>query len=52
MHILYFSLLCVLVLFACFHVLLLCYMFGVVEFIKRELSGYVDQTCFIPFLGE
>ena len=52
MHILYFSLLCVLVLFACFHVSLLCYMFGVVEFIKHELSGYVDQTCFIPFLGE
>lgn len=50
--ILYFSLVCVLLLFACFHVLLHCYMFGVVEFIKHEHSDYFDQTYFIPFLGE
>ena len=52
MHILYLSLVCVLLFFACFHVLLHCSMFGVVEFIKHELSAYFDQTCFIPFLGE
>lgn len=52
MHILYLSLVCVLLFFACFHVLLNCSMFGVVEFIKHELSAYFDQTCFIPFLGE
>ena len=52
MHILYLSLVWVLLFFACFHVLLHCSMFGVVEFIKHELSAYFDQKCFIPFLGE
>ena len=39
-------------LFVCFHFLLHCYMFEVVEFIKHELLAHLDQMYFVPFLGE